>query len=169
MGQFRRGDAGHHGRVFANEISHVSHITALLQQVIAALQVCGEEVEMAVPRVLSVEFLSPRAVQARQFLLFGLRNDDVQQRVVNAFGEEFIAPLLHVSGASREFRRAAGERFSRYFRLAVDVGGRRCRAVFDVSQRAFAPEFACNLVRLSAILQEFARESPVAVALKPER
>ena len=55
---------------------------------------------MAVPRILSVKFLSPRTVKAGQFLLFGLRNNNVQQRVVHPFGEEFIASLLHVSGAS---------------------------------------------------------------------
>ena len=66
---------------------------------------------MAVPRVLSVKFLTPWTVKTWKFMLFGLRDNKVKQRVINAFGKEFITSLLHVSGASRELWWATRERF----------------------------------------------------------
>ena len=43
----------------------------------------------------------------------------------------------------------------------------RCRPVLDVTERPLAPILARDLVALAAVEQEFARETPVSIALQP--
>ena len=165
-GNFRIAHTGHLGRVFAKEICHICHITSLLQHVVASLQIGREDIHLREPCIVAVEFVSEPCIDSRHTVI-GLLYIEVHEAGVDAFGEETVSALLHLAGILGKVRPATGKGFRPYLFLSVDVSATGCGTVLNVSQVAKAPEFAANLVRLSAVLQKFAGEPPVAVILQP--
>ena len=159
-------DTGHLRSVFADEIGCVGYVQTLLQHEVRALEIREVVVDLREPSVVAVEFVAEPGVDAREPVV-RLRDVDVQQRVVDAFGEETVAALFDHARVTGVRIAGAGVRFGRDFRLAVDMAAGRSGAVFDVAQFAFAPELAADLVGLAAVHQEFAGEAPVTVVFEP--
>ena len=115
---------------------------------------------------MSVELVAePRGDAGRAFIR--LVDVEVEDRRVDALGEEAVRAALHVGGGASERRSAAGVGLRPDLALAVDVSAAGRGAVLDVAEAAAAPVFAGDAVGLSAVLQELAGESPVSVALQP--
>ena len=164
--QLRIAHARHFRGILAQEVSHIGHVTPLLQHVVAPLQVPGEYVHLTKPRVMAVELISKIGIDTGHAVV-GLLDVEMQQRGVDAFGKEAVAALLHLAGILREVGTAARERLGPHLLLAIDMSARRSATVLDITQFAKAPELAGDFVRLRTILQELAGEAPMAVVLQP--
>ena len=69
----------HHRSVLADEICHVGHVGALLEQQVAALQIGGEQAELVIPCVLAVEFVAKPRNYVGNHVFVALRHIHVQQ------------------------------------------------------------------------------------------
>ena len=163
----RRIDASRHlRRVFADEIRDVRDVQTLLKHVVRAFKITDVEVELVEPRVVTVELVSEPRVDTR-LAFVRLFDEEVQECVVDTVGEETIRALLHIHRTAPERITRASVRFRPNLSLTVNVTARGRDPVFDIAERAFAPVFPRDFVRLTAVLQEFAGEAPVTVTFEP--
>ena len=122
---------------------------------------------MRIPGVVSVKLITKPRIDTWIAVGVGLLDVEVQKCCIDSLGEESIGALLHINWRARIGWTTRGVRFGPYTALAIDVSTRRGCPILNVAQLAYAPELTCNLIRTASILQKLARESPMAITLKP--
>ena len=85
-------DSDHLRRVFADEVSDVGDVESLLEHVVDALEVHDVQIKLLEPRVVTVELVPEPRVEAWNALV-GLFDEEMQQRVVDTFGEESVEAI----------------------------------------------------------------------------
>ncbi len=68
----RISDAGHFGRVFADEVRRIGHIQSLLKHQVCPLQVLDIDIELRIPGVLPVKLVPEPGVHSRVFIFVRL-------------------------------------------------------------------------------------------------
>ena len=149
--QSRIGNACHLGRVLTNEISHIGHIQTGLKDKIHTAQILIENMELRIPAAEAVELTAEPGIDTRLSVFIRLLDVNVQQRAVDALGEETVTARLHHFGITGEHLRTGGKGFSPDPLLAVDMTAGRGSAVLDVAQCTREPIFTADLIGLASV------------------
>ena len=130
--QFGVYDTGHLGSIFADEISDIGNIQALLQHIVDSFQIGCKQIHLRIPGVQPVEFAAEPGVHPRLPFFRRLRDIDMQQRIIDSFRKETVATLFHHGRITTERRPSTGKRFDRDLLLSINMSAGRGGTVLDI-------------------------------------
>ena len=116
---------------------------------------------------MRIKLITKPSIDARVAISVGLLDIEMQKCCIDSLGKETVCALLHIDWRARIGRTSRSVRLGPYAALTIDVSTRRSGTILDVAQLADTPELASNLIGATTILQELARESPMAITLQP--